>query len=269
MNPYMPRPAKITEIIQETVDVKTFKLELMEGRGMNFTPGQFIMISVLGVGEAPFAIASNPRRYEHIEISVKSVGNVTKALHKLRVGDLVGVRGPLGKGFPIQDLKDKNILLIAGGTGLLGITALAWYIYEWRSQFGDVKLLYGARTPNAILRLRDLEIWSKKLEIHLTVDRADSSWKGHVGLVTSLLDIISFSPENTVAIICGPPMMLKATYERLISLNFSPTRIYVSLERQMKCGIGKCGRCMLSNGMFVCQDGPVFRCDQIPLRDLL
>ncbi len=268
MNPYMPRLARITEVLREASDIKTFKLEPLDGE-IRFKPGQFVMISVFGIGEAPFAIVSSPGNSKHIEISVRAVGNVTRALHRLKRGDVVGIRGPLGNEFPLERLKGRDILVLAGGTGLLGVAALLWHIYEDRGRYGDVILLYGAREPRELIRLYDLEVWKERLDVRLTVDKGDASWKGHVGLVTSLLDSVAPLSRDTVAIACGPPVMLKATYEKLLSLGLTPTRIYVSLERQMKCGIGKCGRCMLSNGMFVCKDGPVFRCDQIPLRDLL
>ena len=271
LNPYLPKLAKVDKIINETENVKTFKLRLLnesDARRFSFNPGQFIIVSVFGVGEAPFAIASSPLVKDYFEISVRAIGNVTRALHGLGEGDVVGVRGPLGNGYPLDELKGKNVVFIAGGTGLFGVSSLLWYIYENRSFFNDVMLFYGTRTPKDFMRKYDIDVWRNRIDVYLTVDRADVSWKGHVGLVTSFLDEIPLPKKEVAFIVCGPPLMMKATYRKLLSLGYSPNQIYVSLERQMKCGIGKCGRCMLSNGKFVCKDGPVFRCDQIPERDI-
>ncbi len=270
-NPYIPKLAKIIKIVEESRDVKTFRLKFMSKSDMesfSFKPGQFVVISVFGIGEAPFAVSSSPLVREYFEVSVRAVGNVTRALHRLSEGSIVGVRGPLGKGYPLNELRGKNIVFIAGGTGLFGISALLWYIYENRKQFSNVMLFYGARTPKDFMRKYDLDAWKERIDVYLTVDRADETWKGHVGLVTSFLDEIPLPREDVAFIACGPPLMLKATYNKLRSLGYSPSQIYVSLERQMKCGIGKCGRCMLSNGKFVCKDGPIFRCDQLPERDI-
>ncbi len=266
-NPYIPRPALIEEIVDEAPLIKTFKIRSFNG-GLEFSPGQFVMVYVPGIGESPFAISSSPFTREYIKVSVRAVGDVTKALHKLKPKSLVGVRGPLGNGFPIEELLGKNITVIAGGTGLFGVVSLLWYIYEKRNNFDDVKLLYGARSPRDIVRREELEKWSDRIEVLLTVDRGDETWKGNVGVVTTLLDKTSIDYGKTVFVICGPPLMLKATYNRLLSEGVKKENIYVSLERHMKCGIGKCGRCMLSNGLYVCRDGPVFTCKQLPERDI-
>ena len=265
-NPYIPKLARIMGVVEEAYGVKTFKLEV--NGELKFSPGQFVMVSAFGVGEAPFAIASSPSKTSEIEVSIRAVGNVTRYLHRMKVGEIVGVRGPLGKGFPLEQFKDRNIMVVAGGTGLFGVSSLIWHIYENREEYGEVHLLYGVRKPSFILRRADIEEWDKKIGVHITVDIPEPGWSGHVGLVTTLLDKIGIPKENIVFAVCGPPLMMKAVYLKLLKLGYKPNQIYVSLERNMKCGIGKCGRCMLSNGLYVCKDGPVFRCDKLPERDI-
>ena len=271
-NPFIPKLVRIEKIIEETHDIKTFRLKFLseeEMKSFKFNPGQFVTVTVFGVGEAPFAISSSPYEREYFEVSVRAVGNVTRALHRLSEGDIIGVRGPFGKGFPLEELEGKNIIFLAGGTGLLGVSAMLWYIYHNRDKFGRIVLFYGVRTPKDFVRRYDLDTWSKRFEVYLTVDRGDETWKGHVGVVTTFLDEIPVPKENVAFIVCGPPIMLRVTYKILTEkMGYKPNQIYVSLERHMKCGMGKCGRCMLSNGMYVCKDGPIFRCDKIPERDI-
>lgn len=268
MNPYIPRLAKIIKIINESPDVKTFRLKFLDGAGLKFTPGNFVMVSCFGIGEAPFAISSSPFVQKYVEVSVRAVGNVTRILHRLGERSVIGVRGPLGKGFPLNEYFNKDVIIIVGGTGILGVSALLWYIYENRDKFNDVKLFYGARTPKDLIRYSDIRIWERKIKTYLTVDHADSSWKGSVGVVTKFLDEVPLHKNNVVFIVCGPPIMMKVTYRKLMSMGYKSSNIYVSLERRMQCGIGKCGSCMLSNGYLVCKDGPVFRCDKLMERDI-
>ncbi len=266
-NPYIPQIARVLDVIDETSDIKTIALRLQQP--ITFTPGQFVMVTVYGFGEAPFAIASKPGKTDTIEITVRSIGDVTRAIHRLKKDDIVGIRGPLGRGFPLNELENNNIVVIAGGTGLIGVVSLLWYIHVNRSKFKDVTLLFGVRTPRDFIRVKDLEEFRKSIEIHLSVDRAEGmEWHGHVGFVTDFIDLLDIVKPNTKYIVCGPPMMMKVAFKKLVSKGVDRRDIYVSLERHMKCGIGKCGRCMLSNGMYVCRDGPVFRCDTIPERDI-
>lgn len=267
-NPFIPMLARIVRVVEETPDVKTFRLKLREGGGLDFTPGQFVTVTVFGVGEAPFAISSPPHEREYVEVSVRAVGNVTRALHRLTVGDVVGIRGPFGKGFPLDELRGRDLVFLAGGTGLLGVSSMLWYAWQHPEEFGRVVLMYGARTPRDFVRRYDLDEWASRVEVYLTVDRAEEGWRGHVGVVTTLLDEVDLPGRDAAFIVCGPPIMLKVTYKLLRDRGYSPSQIYVSLERHMKCGMGKCGRCMLSNGMYVCKDGPIFRCDEIPERDV-
>ncbi len=268
MNPYLPKLAKVINIIQETPDVKTIRLKLLNEEKLVFKPGNFVMISCFGIGESSFAISSSPFIQEYFEVSVRAVGNVTRAIHKLKVGDVVGVRGPLGNGYPITDLLNKNIVIISGGTGILGVSSLLWYIHEKRDDFGEVLLFYGARTPKDLVRYRDIKTWGKNIKTYVTVDRADETWKGPTGVVTKFLDEVTIPKHNVIFIMCGPPIMMKVTYRKLIGMGYKAKQIYASLERRMQCGLGKCGCCMLSNGLFVCKDGPIFRCDMLMERDI-
>jgi len=267
---YTPFPAEVTQIIDEAPEIKTFRLKFIDKNhgDFKFNPGQFIQLSVYGFGEAPFAISSPPSLTGAIEVTVRVVGRVTRALFNLKVGSQVGVRGPYGNGFPLDSMRKKNVVLVGGGTGLSPLRPLIWHICENRSEFERVVLLYGARTPKDLLFRREYEDWKEKIEVHLTVDFADETWRGSVGVVTKLFDVVEVPKENAVAVACGPPIMMKFTALKLMELGFKPNQIYVSLERLMKCGVGKCGRCMLSNGKYVCMDGPVFRLDEIPFKEV-
>ncbi len=266
-NPLLPRPAKVLLIKDEARYIKTLRLKPVDGVP-EFTPGQFVMVGVFGYGEAPFAIASSPLRADYIEVSVRAVGDVTRAIHNLSPGDWVGIRGPYGRGFPVKDWEGKNVIVVAGGTGLFGVSALIWYLYEFRSRYGRVVLFYGARTPDDIPRWNDIKVWNGRIETYLTVNRPNDKWKGDIGLVTTLLDKYKLPRRDVVFVICGPPIMIRAVYDKLSRMDYRPKDMYVSLERRMQCGIGKCGACMLSNGLYVCKDGPVFRIDEIPEADL-
>ncbi len=273
LSPYVPKLAKVLDVIEETPDIKTLKLRYIdeeEQRRFSFRPGQFAEVSVFGYGEAPFAIASSPSRSsEHFEVSVRAVGTVTRAIHALKPGDIVGVRAPLGKGFPIENFYDMNVIVLAGGTGLFAVSSLLHYICEHRHEFRDVVLLYGSREPRLIPRRYDLDYWSKYIDVYLTVDKPDETWRGFVGVVTQLLDKVP-TPRgpHTVACVCGPPIMMRVSIPKLLSLGISRNRIYLSLEWKMQCGIGKCGHCMLSNGKYVCLDGPVFALSEIREEDI-
>jgi len=265
-NPYIPFPMKIEEIVLETDDrkIKTFVLGFVreEDRGrFVYVPGQFGEVSVFGKGEAPFGMASTPTRPEYLEFSVSTIGVVTGALHSLEKGAVVGVRGPLGNGYPIEALKGKNLVLIGGGFGFSTLRSLTNYILHDgnRAAFGDLTVVYGARQPGLLLYKEDLAAWQKRsdLAVHLTVDQAANGWQGRVGLVPNVARDVAPSPENAVVIICGPPIMMKFTLPVVRDLGFSDEQILFSLEMRMKCGIGKCGRCNMGS-KYVCNDGPVF-----------
>jgi sulfhydrogenase subunit gamma (sulfur reductase) len=265
-NPYVPFPMRIEKIILETDDrkIKTFILGFVreeDKRRFTYVPGQFAEVSVFGTGEAPFGMASTPTRPERLEFSVSTIGVVTGALHDMTTGETVGVRGPLGNGYPLEFLKEKNLLLIGGGFGFSTLRSLTNYILHEknRNAYGNLTVMYGARQPGLLLYKEDLELWRRRtdLKLHLTVDGEADGWQGHVGLVPDVVRSIAPSSENTVAIVCGPPIMMKFTVPVVRDLGFSDENIFFSLEMQMKCGIGKCGRCNVGS-KYVCSDGPVF-----------
>ena len=261
-NIYLPNLARIKNIQSETYDTRSFELEFVDAqmkKSFQFRPGQFIEVSVLGIGEAPFGLASNPNHPETFRITVRAVGSVTQALHQLKVGDLVGVRGPFGNGFPFDEVKGKNILFVGGGIGLPPLCSLIEPMLDSRKEFGDVQILYGARSPADMVYQDCLVEWGKMKEIRfmMTVDVGDSKWIGNVGVVTTLFPKANIIKENTVAFVCGPPIMIRFVILELLSLGFAPENIVSTLERYMKCGVGKCGHCAIGH-KYVCLDGPVF-----------
>ncbi|HIE33665.1 MAG TPA: hydrogenase [Candidatus Altiarchaeales archaeon] len=265
-NLYVPYLADIENIVQETSDVKTFQILFQDRKlkdSFKYIPGQFLEVSVFGYGEIPISIASPPTRDE-LEISVKKVGYATSVLHQAEIGDTIGVRGPYGNGFPIDELKGGDILFIGGGIGLAPLRSLINYIFDNRKDFGKIYILYGARTPEDIVFKNDLNSWKneKNTEIHLTVDCASEDWRGCVGVVPMLLEGIDLDIKNTTAIICGPPIMIKFTVKALTEKKCKDEQIIFTLERMMKCGIGKCGHCNIGE-KYVCIDGPVFRYSEI------
>jgi len=261
-NPYIPKLAVIEETRDETPGVKTFRLRLKEGGGLAFTPGQFIELTVFGYGEAPFSISSSPLHRDFLEVTVRRVGVLTSALFKLGEGGVVGVRGPFGNGWPIEEMKGMNVLLIGGGIGIAPLKPAIEYVIANREDYGEVTLLYGARTPKDIVFKKELEKWKEKIDVHLTVDMGDENWRGRTGVVTVLFDEIEVDPRETYSIQCGPPIMMHFVTRKLLELGFPGDRIFFSLERLMKCGMGFCGHCMVS-GKYVCRDGPVFNYNQV------
>ncbi len=272
-NPYIPFPMRIEEVVLETEDrkIKTFILGFLRAEDkerFTYVPGQFAEVSVFGKGEAPFGMASTPTRPERVEFSVSTIGVVTGALHNMEVGQLVGVRGPLGNGYPLEALKGKNLLLIGGGFGFSTLRSLTNYILHEKNRkaFGNLTVIYGARKPGLLLYRGDLEAWRGRADVrlHLTVDVEAEGWENHVGLVPDVVRSVAPSAENAVAVICGPPVMMKFTLPVVKSLGFGDEQILFSLEMRMKCGIGKCGRCNVGS-KYVCSDGPVFFQSQLAL----
>ncbi len=259
-NPYLPELARIINFRDETPDTRTFEIEPISNDEIRGMPGQFVEVMVFGYGEAPFSISGI--RNHPIELTVRRIGTVTNALFKLSQGDIVGVRGPFGRGWPLEKLFNKNILIIAGGIGLAPLRPLIHFIINNRYRFGNVDLLYGARTPELLLYKDELERWSREINVHLTVDKPEPEWRGRVGVVTILFDEIDIDPSSTIALQCGPPIMMHFVTRKLRELGFSDNNIYLSLERLMKCGMGMCGKCTVS-GTYVCLNGPVFQCREI------
>jgi sulfhydrogenase subunit gamma (sulfur reductase) len=270
-NPYLPFPMKVEKVVIETEDknIKTFSVKFLNDEdeaNFNYLPGQFAQLSVLGTGEAPFGMASSPTQPEGLQFTVNKAGVLTTALHNLEEGEIIGVRGPLGNCFPLEAFEGKDMVIIGGGFAFTTLRSLTNYILyqENRHHFGNVVVIYGARSPGLLLYKDELEKWEKRtdLNLHLTVDRADKEWHRKVGVVPNIVKEIAPSPENAYAVVCGPPIMIKFTLPVLMDLGFPPERIVLSLEMKMKCGIGMCGRCNIGN-QYVCKDGPIFTLAQL------
>jgi sulfhydrogenase subunit gamma (sulfur reductase) len=257
---YLPEMVRIAKVKQITELEKVFTLELPGGRSLGHRPGQFMQVSVLGVGEAPISISSSPSRANGVvEMCVRKVGDVTGAFHSLQEGDWVGLRGPFGRGFPIEKFRGKDMLFVPGGLGLAPLRSLINQVLDERARFGRVIILYGARNPSELLFKDELKLWSERddIEFHVTVDNGDENWTGNTGVVTTLFKKVSVYPRNTIGITCGPPVMYRFVLMEFIGKGLSEGNIYLSLERKMKCGVGKCGHCQI-NHIYACQSGPVF-----------
>jgi len=266
-NPYLPELGTVIKIIDETPNIKSFQVvlnDLEKMKSFSFEPGQVGQLSLFGAGESTFVINSPPTRMEYLQFSVMKAGEVTSALHDLAEGDQVGVRAPLGNWFPYEQMKGKKILFIGGGIGLAPLRTLILFMLDNRADYGDITIIYGARTPNDLCYKDELKEWEARTDVNmiLTVDNEFPGWDKRVGLVPNVLKEIAPSPENTVAITCGPPIMIKFTLQALSELKFNDEQIITTLEKRMKCGIGICGRCNIGS-MYVCKDGPVFSLTQL------
>ena len=266
-NIYLPQIGRILDVRDETPDTKTFVLRFRDDQvheAFTWRPGQFIELSAFGVGEAPFGFASSPTRKERIEITIRAVGGVTAALHAMGPGDDVGIRGPLGNHFPYDEVQGKDILFIGGGIGLPPLRSLIHNMLDERDRFGDITILYGARTPTDLVYKEELKEWEQRSDINfmVTVDRAEPGWQGNVGMVPTLFPRAGIKAEGTVAYICGPPVMIRFVIQDLVSMGFAEEDIISTLERHMKCGVGKCNHCCIGH-KYVCRDGPVFSYAQI------
>jgi len=267
-NLYKPFKVNVVKVEEHSHNVKLFRLQREKGRfsvndqGIVMVPGQFVLISHFGYGEAPFGIASSPFETRYIDIVVRRAGCLTKALHQLKSGDQIFMRGPYGNGFPVDFIKNKDIVIVTGGCGIPPIAALIEYIIESRERFGRTYLVYGARTPSDLLMKDKLKKWDKDIKVLLTVDEPDKDWKGYVGMVSKIVRKIKINPLDAVSAMCGPGPMMDALEGILRPLGISDRRIFVNMERKMQCGIGKCQHCTVGE-KYVCQDGPVFNFDQI------
>ncbi len=265
VDPMLPRPFKIRRVIRETGDTFSLVLEPLRGeKKFKFTPGQFNMMYVFGVGEVPISISGDPHQNKVLVHTTRAVGNVTKAMRALKTGETIGIRGPYGTGWPVGQAEGNDVVIIAGGIGLAPLRPVIYETLTNRGKYGKVVLLYGTRTPEDILFRKELEKWRSRfdLDIFLTVDRATGSWHGNVGVVTSLIRRSPFDPLSCTVMICGPEIMMRFTVLELQKRGVADESIYVSMERNMKCGIGLCGHCQLGQS-FICKDGPVYRYDQI------
>jgi len=262
IEPMKTVPYGISRVIRETHD--TFTLELTSASGFEFAPGQFNMLYLFGIGEVPISISGDPDSADCIVHTIRSVGTVTRAMAKSKAGDSLGIRGPFGKPWPVEKAFDRDLLIVAGGIGLAPLRPVIYYLLNHREKFGNVTILYGARTPDDILFRKELKKWRGRfdLETHVTVDRTGEQWHGNVGVVTNLIGKVEYDPSNTVAMMCGPEIMMRFTISALLKRNFAESDIFVSMERNMKCGIGLCGHCQMGTE-FVCKDGPVYSYDYI------
>jgi len=261
----IPRPFRIQSVRKETAD--TFTLDLKsadDGRPGAFAPGQFNMLYVFGVGEVPISISSDPRDGSTLKHTTRAVGTVTKALERLKKGDTVGIRGPFGSSWPVEEARGRDCVIVAGGIGLAPLRSALYFLLASRESYQKIVLLYGARTPEDILYRPELERWRSQfdLDVRVTVDRAGHEWRGPVGVVPALVRRAGFDPANATAMVCGPEVMLRFTVRELENRGMDHRHIYISMERNMKCAIGFCGHCQFGP-TFVCKDGPVFGYDRI------
>lgn len=265
-DPLIPMVGVVTDIRVDTPDVKTFRVEAPEGgKVFEHIPGQCAMLSIPGVGEGMFSITSSPTQTKYMEFSIKKCGCVTTWLHSMEVGQMVTIRGPYGNGFPVDtDFKGKDMVFIAGGIGLAPLHSVINYARDKRDQYGTIDVVYGSRSADDLVDFPEIQnewLGEEGLNVHLTIDREQEGWDGHVGFVPNYVKELGFDSSKTF-IICGPPIMIKFTLAGLIEMGISKEQVYTTMELKMKCGIGKCGRCNIGD-KYVCKDGPVFRCDQI------
>jgi NAD(P)H-flavin reductase len=264
-DPMLPHPHRVKKVRRETEDTFTLELEPQNGAGIHaYAPGQFNMLYVFGVGEVPISISGDPTQVKSLLHTTRAVGPVTKAMAKLKRGDVLGVRGPYGSHWPVDEAAGSDVVIVAGGIGLAPLRPVLFSVLANRKAYGKVVLLYGTRTPADILFRHDLEAWRARfdLDVYVTVDRAMGGWRGNVGVVTTLIHRAPFDPLNSLAMVCGPEVMMRFTVQELSKRGIDFDSIYVSMERNMKCAIGLCGHCQYGP-TFICKDGPVFRFDRI------
>lgn len=257
---YLPTPARIASVRDLSSMEKLFTVELPKGTSLNHRPGQFVEVSLFGVGEAPISISSSPSRSNgSFELCVRRAGDLTRVIHTLKAGDTLGIRGPFGRGFPVERFRGKDILFAPGGLGLAPLRSLIYQVLDERGKYGRVIILYGARTPGDLLFKDELEALGQRedVELLLSVDRGDETWSGNVGVITTLFPKIEVYPRNTIAVVVGPPVMYRFVLIELLGKGISEGNIWFSFERRMKCGVGKCGHCQV-NHLYSCQSGPSF-----------
>jgi sulfite reductase subunit B len=257
---YTPELATVEAVEQQTATEKYFRIKLNSGRELGHLPGQFVEVSIFGIGEAPISISSSPTQRGYFELGVRKVGNVTGTMHNLKPGATIGIRGPFGTHFPFDEAKGRDLLFVAGGIGLFPARSFINYVLHNRKDYNEVTIFFGARSPAERVFTGELEEWKKRKDIRYleTVDKADATWKGNVGVITTLFPKVEIDPARTACIIVGPPIMYRFAIAEAKKKDISDSNIYVSLERHMKCGVGKCGHCQINN-LYCCKDGPVFK----------
>lgn len=268
-NIYEPIPAEVIKVERHASDIKLFRLKMANGKlfpkdkdGLIFTPGQFVLAGLWGYGEAPFGVSSDPCEASFVEIIVRRVGELTGALHTLKEGSSMTLRGPYGNGYPLKFFIGMDLLLVTGGCGIPPIASLARHIINNRDKFGRIHLIYGAKTPDEILLTRDLKRWGKSINVIMTVEKPDADWTGRTGFVSDCLPFIKLDTANTVVVMCGPGPMVDAIEYLVNPVGISNRRIFISAERRMQCGVGRCQHCATGE-KYVCTDGPVFNLYQI------
>ena len=266
MDMLIPKLGVVTDVRKDTPDVKTFRVEALGGgKVFEHMPGQCAMLSIPGVGEAMFSITSSPTVTEYMEFSIKKCGSLTDWLHQMEVGQQVTIRGPYGNAFPVEtELKGKDLLFVAGGIGLAPLRSVINYVRAKKENYGKVDIVYGSRSMDDLVDYEEIKTeWEtdEGINVHLTIDREQEGWDGHVGFVPNYVKELGFDTNKTV-LVCGPPIMIKFTVAALAELGFEKTQVFTTMELRMKCGIGKCGRCNIGS-KYVCKDGPVFRYDEL------
>lgn len=261
-NPYRPVRSEVLEVIEETPTIKTLKLKPAEP--ILFQTGQFVELTVPGAGEAPFTPSSRPEVQDILEVSVMRVGRVTERIHQLKPGEVVGLRGPFGTGYPLEEFAGKEVLVVGGGCGFAPLRSLMYELFRRSGELKKLLFRAGCRTPKEFLYKKEIDQWSRRedLDLVLTVDEGGDGWQGHVGLVTTILDDLPMDTAKGIAVVCGPPVMMKFVSMKLLELGFKKTSMYLSMEKNMSCGFGKCGHCRIGT-YYACKDGPVFRFDRI------
>jgi len=263
-----PRPFRVARRRRETADTWTLELEPVAGAPLDFLPGQFTMVYAFGIGEVPISICGE--RGGRLVHTVRAVGAVTTAICSARPGTVLGVRGPFGRGWPVEEAAGLDVVVVAGGIGLPPLRPALYEFLHRRSAFGDLCLLYGARTPADLVYGREVERWRGRfdVQVEVTVDRGEGGWRGNVGVVPKLIGTARFDPAAALAMVCGPEIMMRFAAQALLERGVPPERIYLSMERDMKCGLGWCGHCQLGPTL-ICRDGPVYRYDEIaPLMEV-
>jgi NAD(P)H-flavin reductase len=261
----VPRPATVLSVIQESADVKSFELQFVDGSPLASLPGQFVEVSVQGYGEATFAVSRLSADRQRFTVSVKRMGHLTRMLHRLAAGETVGARGPYGRPFPVADWSGRHVCIIGGGIGLAPLRPVVDWVLQHRADYTGLEVLFGARTPADMLFKDDLAAWAKdaSVKLHTTIDYPAEGWTGRVGFVPVVAKDLGVKADGRVAVVCGPPIMIKLTAAALKELGWPEASIYTTLEAKMQCGIGQCGRCNIGDKL-ICQDGPVFSIAEIP-----
>ena len=267
VNPYVIHPATIVEKIREAEDITTYRLQLVDveaQRRFRFKAGQFNMVYLFGVGEVAISIVSDPDEPELLDHTIRAVGRTTKAIAALQPGDALGIRGPFGAGWPLEEAKGRNIVIVTGGLGCAPVVGAIDYIFRRREEYGSVKILHGVKTPHDLLYRERFDAWRRHsdTEVLLTSDQPDKTWRYHVGVVTELFEQVSIDPAKSMVLMCGPEIMMRLGVPILMRRGIPATAMYVSLERHMECGIGLCGHCQMGP-YFLCKDGPVMRYDRV------